>query len=60
MEKEHNYYSISIDLALKNLEKRLLILSKTEKKCLVEEYKEWLKFDFSLQTILFIREDPII
>ena len=49
-----------INLAIDNAEKRLKFLEKKDQKCILEEYKEWLKKSIDYQSILLIREDPII
>ena len=49
-----------IDLAIDNAEKRIKSLEKGDQKCILEEYKEWLKESIDYQSILLLREDPII
>ena len=49
-----------INLAIDNAEKRIKFLEKSDQKCILEEYKEWLKKSIDYQSILLIREDPII
>ena len=49
-----------INLAIDNAEKRIRSLEKGDQKCILEEYKEWLKESIDYQSILFLREDPII
>ena len=49
-----------INLAIDNAEKRIKLLEKMDKKCILEEYKEWLKDSIDYQSILLLREDPII
>ena len=49
-----------INLAIDNAEKRIKSLEKGDQKCILEEYKEWLKESIDYQTILLLREDPII
>ena len=49
-----------INLAIDNAEKRIKSLEKSDQKCILEEYKEWLKETIDYQSILLLREDPII
>ena len=49
-----------INLAINNAEKRIKSLEKGDQKCILEEYKEWLKESIDYQSILLLREDPII
>ena len=49
-----------INLAIDNAEKRIKSLEEDDQKCILEEYKEWLKESIDYQSILLLREDPII
>ena len=49
-----------INLAIDNAEKRIKSLEKGDQKCILEEYKEWLTESIDYQSILLLREDPII
>ena len=49
-----------INLAIDNAEKRIKSLEKRDQKCILEEYKEWLKESIDYESILLLREDPII
>ena len=49
-----------IKVALDNAKKRIKLLDNTNKKCVLDEYKEWIMDDFSKHTVLLLREDPII
>ena len=53
-------YKFSINLAIENAKKRIKSLDKRDQKCILEEYKEWLKESIDYQSILLLREDPII
>ncbi len=53
-------YEFCINLALDNAKKRINLLSNSDKKSLLEEYKEWLNDGLDKQTVLLLREDPII
>ena len=53
-------YKFCINEALNNAKKRINLLDKSNKECVIEEYKEWIKDGLSNQTILLLRDDPII
>ena len=53
-------YKFCINLAIDNAKKRINILDKNDKECVIEEYKEWIKDGFNYQSVLLLREDPII
>ena len=55
--KDYEFYT---QAALDNAKKRINLLTNSDKKCLLEEYKEWLEDGLSNHTILLLREDPII
>ena len=58
-EKSHDY-KFCIKLALDNAKKRIKSLDSSDKKCVLEEYKEWIKDGLSDNTVLLLRDDPII
>ncbi len=60
MKENFNDYELCVDIALENAKKRINLLDSSDKKCVLEEYKEWIKDGLSKQTILLLREDPII
>ena len=60
MQENSKDYEFCIKVALDNAKNRINLLENRDKKCLLEEYKEWLKDDLSNSTVLIIREDPII
>ena len=60
MEHYSKDYEICIKTAIDNAKKRINLLDDSDKKCLLEEYKEWIKDDFSNHTVLLLRDDPII
>ena len=60
MKKDSVDVKFSINLAIDNAEKRIKLLDKRDQKCILEEYKEWLKESIDYQSILLLREDPII
>ena len=53
-------YQFCIKVALENAKKRINLLDNSDKKCLLEEYKEWIQDDSSSQNVLLLRDDPII
>ena len=60
MQENSQDYEFCIKLALENAKKRIDLLSSLDKKCVLEEYKEWIKDGSSNHTVLLLREDPII
>ena len=53
-------FELCIQLALDNAKKRIKILDNSDKICVLEEYKEWIKDGLSNHTVLILRDDPII
>ena len=60
MKKNSRDYRLSINLAIENAKNRINLLDKIDQKCIFEEYKEWIKDEFDYQSVLLVREDPII
>ena len=60
MNKDSIDYKTSIDIAIKNAKQRINLIDETNQKCVLEEYKEWINNDFDYQSVLLLREDPII
>ena len=60
MKKDYGDHKFCINIAIENAKKRIDLLDKIDQKCILEEYKEWIKDDFDYQSVLFLREDPII
>ena len=60
MKKDSVDIKFCINLAIDNAEKRIKLIEKSDQKCILEEYKEWLKESVDYQAILLLREDPII
>ena len=60
MQENSKDYEFCIKVALENAKKRINLLNNSDKKCVLEEYKEWIKDGFSNHTVLLLREDPII
>jgi len=60
MQENSNDYKFCIRVALDNAKKRINLLEDSNKKCVMEEYKEWLNDDLNKHTVLLLRDDPII
>ena len=60
MKKDSEDFKFCINMAIENAKKRINLLEKMDQKCILEEYKEWIKYDLDYQSILLLREDPII
>ena len=53
-------FEFSIKLALDNAKERIRLLNSYEKKCVLEEYKEWINDGLNKHSVLLLRDDPII
>ena len=60
MKNDSKDFEFSIKIALDNAKKRINLLDNSNKKCLLEEYREWMNDGLNKHTILLLREDPII
>ena len=60
MNQNSKDYEFCIKVAIDNAKKRINLLDDSDKKCVLEEYNEWIKDDLSNYTVLLLREDPII
>jgi len=60
MSQNFQDYEICIKLAIDNAKKRINLLNDIDKKCVLEEYKEWINDGLNKHTVLLLREDPII
>ena len=60
MNKNPKDYEYCINVALENAKKRINILSNSDSKSVLEEYKEWINDGLNKQTVLLLRDDPII
>ena len=60
MQENYKDYKFCITVALDNAKKRIKLLDISDKKCLLEEYKEWINDGLNKHSVLLIREDPII
>ena len=54
------YNKLCINLALDHAKKRINLLENSDKKCVLEEYKEWINDGLNKHTVLLLRDDPII
>ena len=53
-------YEFCINVALDNAKKRIKTLDNSDRKCVLEEYKEWINDGLNKHSVLLLREDPII
>ena len=60
MKKNFHDYKNCVELALDNAKKRINLLDNSDKKCVQEEYKEWINDGLNKHTVLLLRDDPII
>ena len=60
MQENSKNYEFCIKLALDNAKQRIILLDSFDRKCVLEEYKEWINDGLSKHTVLLLREDPII
>tara|TARA_Y100000991_G_C21873226_1_gene306108 strand:+ start:557 stop:739 length:183 start_codon:yes stop_codon:yes gene_type:complete len=60
MQENTKDYEFCIKLALDNAKKRINLLSNSDKKCVFDEYKEWINDGLGNHSVLLLREDPII
>ena len=60
MQENSKDYQFCINEALDNAKKRINLLNNLDKKCVLEEYKEWINDGLNNHKVLILREDPII
>ena len=60
MSEDSKDFKFCINIAIDNAKKRIKLLDKMDQECILEEYKEWIKDGFNYQSVLLLREDPII
>ena len=60
MQENFKDYEVCIDLALDNAKRRINLLDSSDRKCILNEYKEWIKDGLNKNNVLLLREDPII
>ena len=53
-------YQLCIKQALDNAKQRIKLLDNANKKCVLDEYREWINDGLNKHTVLLLREDPII
>ena len=60
MNENSKDYEFCIKIALENAKKRINLLDNSDKKCVLDEYKEWIQDGLDSHKILLLRDDPII
>jgi len=60
MQENFRSYEFCIQVALDNAKKRINLLDSSDKKCVLEEYKEWINDGLGKHSVLLLRDDPII
>ena len=60
MGQDSKDYRFCINIAIDNAKNRIKLVDEKDKNCLIEEYDEWIKDGFNDQSVLLLREDPII
>ena len=60
MQKRSRDYEYCIKETLDNAKKRINLLDNSDKKCVLDEYKEWINDGINKHTVLLLRDDPII
>ena len=60
MQENSKDYKFCIKLALENAKKRIKLLDNSDKKSVMQEYKEWFNDGLNKHTVLLLRDDPII
>ena len=60
MNKNQQGCESSIKIALDNAKKRIKLLENSDKKCVLEEYRELINDGLNKHIVLLLREDPII
>ena len=60
MEENPKDYEFCLKVALDNAKKRIKLLDDPDKKCVLDEYREWINDGLNKHIVLLLREDPII
>ena len=60
MQENSKDYEFCIKVALENAKKRINLLDDSNRKCVLEEYREWIDDGLNKHSVLLLREDPII
>ena len=60
MQENNKDFEFCIKEALDNAKKRINQLDSSDKKCVIDEYKEWFNDGLNKHMVLLLRDDPII
>ena len=60
MQDKSEDFEFCIKIALDNAKKRINLLNGFDKKCVFDEYREWINDGLSNHKVLILRDDPII
>ena len=60
MTENNRDFEFCIEVALDNAKKRIKLLDNSDKKCVLDEYKEWFRDGLNNHTVLLLRDDPIL
>ena len=60
MQENPKEYELCLKAALENEKKRIKLLDNSDKKCVLDEYREWINDGLNYHAVLLLREDPII
>ena len=60
MQENSKDYEFCIKVALDNAKERINLLNNSDKKCVLEEYREWINDGLGKHSVLLLREDPIM
>ena len=60
MQENPKDYEFCLKVALDNAKKRIKLLDNPDKKCVLDEYREWINDGLNKHIVLLLREDPII
>ena len=60
MQNNSKDYKFCIKLALDHAKKRINLLDNSDKQSVLEEYKEWFNDGLDKNSVLLLRDDPII
>ena len=60
MQENSKDYEFCIKVSLDNAKKRINLLNNSDKKAVLDEYKEWINDGVNKHKVLILREDPII
>ena len=60
MQENLKDYEFCLKVALDNAKKRIKLLDDPDKKCVIDEYREWINDGLNKHIVLLLRDDPII